>query len=98
MTLTVSCDPYCSSSRSSGPVQEYGRYKEIVEDADFEALDWKLRGCKVRIINVVTNSNHVITDQQITSQFIFSIIIEHLIVIEYFQSSQRTIISICVCV
>ncbi|XP_065889388.1 uncharacterized protein [Dysidea avara] len=35
------------SSRSTGPAQEYGRYKEVVEDADFEALDWKLRGCTI---------------------------------------------------
>ena len=68
-------DALHSSSRSSGAVQEYGRYKEIVEDADFEALDWKLRGCKVRITIVVTISNHIFTtDQQITSQFIFSIV------------------------
>lgn len=51
--LIVSHDIFHSSSRSSGAVQEYGRYKEIIEDADFEALDWKLRGCKVRIINVL---------------------------------------------
>lgn len=57
MTLTASCDPavLCmhSSSRSSGAVQEYGRYKEIVEDADFEALDWKLRGCKVSCLTII---------------------------------------------
>ena len=41
---------FCSnSSRPSGTIHKYGHYKEIVEDADFEALDWKLRGCKVSI-------------------------------------------------
>ena len=42
-----------SSSRSKGAAQEYGQYKEIVEDADFEALDWKLRGCKVSVAQLM---------------------------------------------
>jgi hypothetical protein len=36
-----------STLPSTTVLSEYGQRREIVEDADFEALEWKLRGCKI---------------------------------------------------
>ena len=36
-----------STRPSTSVLSEYGQRREIVEDADFEALEWKLRGCTV---------------------------------------------------
>ena len=45
---------FLSSLRPSTTVlSEYGQRREIVEDADFEALEWKLRGCKVSCVPAV---------------------------------------------
>lgn len=38
---------YCRPTRSTSALTEYGQHREIVEDADFEALEWKLRGITV---------------------------------------------------
>ena len=44
--LCVACRP----TRSTSALTEYGQHREIVEDADFEALEWKLRGVTVSCI------------------------------------------------